>query len=99
MLISDFMTCKHIQYLLTTTSLFRFNDSNCLISCHYIYIVITSFLYSYILYAFTEQPDSKLSGRNVVYISIMTLSHVTASDVGSLQSDWMSLTSIGDVMT
>ena len=40
--------------------------------------------YIYILYA-----ARKLLGRTVVYIPIITLSHATSRDVGSLQSDWM----------
>ena len=38
------------------------------------------------------KPYSKLLGRNVVYIPRITLNHATSHDVGSLQTDLMSLT-------
>ena len=51
----------------------------------------------YILSLFTEKPFSKTVERNEVYVSIITSSHMTVSDVkinhGLLQSDWTSATS------
>ena len=56
----------------------------------------------YIFGAFTEKPYSKPLERNVVYTSIITLSHATSHDVKWRQiKPWYSTIwlEVGDVMT
>ena len=55
----------------------------------------------YILGVFTEKPYSKPSERNVVYISIITLSHVTSHDFKCQNKPWFSTIwlDVSDVIT
>ena len=72
-----------------------------LLATHCIYTSMNvrkiKFINIYILSAFTEKAYSKAVERYGVYVSIITLSHMTESDVkinhGPLQSDWTSATS------
>ena len=45
------------------------------------YIAFALLLYIYILSAFTEKPHDKPLERDVVYTSVITLSHATSHDV------------------
>ena len=54
-----------------------------------------SYFNLYILGAFTEKPCSKPLERNVVYTSIITLSHATSHDVkGRQNKPWISKISL-----